>query len=75
MTKNKTIEFALVKKLPDVLNGNISAKNTKKKGNKVFLWVIFSEKNIILSDLNIIDENIINENNNPINPSSVDIWR
>ena len=75
MTKNKTIEFALVKKLPDVLNGNIYAKNTKKKGNKVFLWVIFSEKYIILSDLNIIDENIINENNNPINPSSVDIWR
>ena len=75
MTKNKTIEFVLVKKLPDVLNGNISTKNTKKKGNKVFLWVIFSEKNIILSDLYIIDENKINENNNPTNPSSVDIWR
>ena len=37
MTKNKTIEFVLVKKLPDVLNGNISTKSTKKKGNKVFL--------------------------------------
>ena len=75
MTKNKTIEFVLVKKLPDVLNGNISTKNTKKKGNKVFLWVIFSENNIILRDPNIIVENIINENNNPIKPSSVDIWR
>ena len=35
MTKNKTIEFVLVKKLPDVLNGNISTKNTKKYPNTI----------------------------------------
>ena len=68
---NKNVEFVLVKKLPVVLIGKISAINTIKKGTNNFFISLFFLKKIVFKDSRIITKNIVIIKNIPTKPHSV----